>query len=143
MQDEWWKKKADEIETYAATQNSKMFFSSGKSPGTEGISAEIFKSACSVALKALHSLLTSIWEEEDVSKEFRNATLAPHPPPPTPLFKNRDSKTDFGNYRGISLLSVAGKILAQVILNRLIINISEENLRKHSVNSFQTATTPT
>ena len=27
MQDEWWEKKADEIETYAATKNSKMFFS--------------------------------------------------------------------------------------------------------------------
>ncbi|KAL8574199.1 hypothetical protein ACOMHN_053520 [Nucella lapillus] len=33
-----------------------------------------------------------------------------------------------GNYRGISLLSIAGKILARVILNRLISNISENNL---------------
>ena len=37
--------------------------SSGKSPGMDGIPAEIFKSAGPVALKALHSLLTSIWEE--------------------------------------------------------------------------------
>ena len=54
-------------------------------------------------------------------KKFRNATVVS-------LFKNRGSKTDCGNYRGISLLSVAGKILARVILNRLITNISEENL---------------
>ena len=40
-----------------------------------GIPAEIFKSAGPVALEALHPLLTSIWEEEDVPKKFRNATL--------------------------------------------------------------------
>ena len=87
----------------------------------DGIPAEIFKSAGPVALEALHSLLTSIWDEENVPKEFRNTTFVS-------LFKNRSSKTDCGNYRGISLLSVAGKILARVVLNRLITNISEENL---------------
>ena len=188
MQDEWWEKKSDEIETYAATKNSKMFFSaikevydptkprttpllsadgstllkkryqckvegtlqdpaqqtlhcgphctpphndrcsfegnqtsSGKPPGVDGTLAEIFKSAGPVALEALHSLLTSIWEKEDVPKEFRNATFVS-------LFKNRGSKTDCGNYRGISLLFVAGKILARVMLNRFITNILEENL---------------
>ena len=86
----------------------------------DGILTEIFKSAGPVALEALHSLLT-IWENEDVSKEFRNATLVS-------LLKNRGCKTNCSNYRGISLRSVSGKILARVILNRLIANISEENL---------------
>ena len=110
----------------------------GKSPGMDGIPAEIFKSAGPVALEAihpllifksagpvaleaLHSLLTSIWEEEDAPKELRNATFIS-------LFKNSRSKTDCGNYQGISLLSVAGKNLAWVILNSVIANISEENL---------------
>ena len=84
-----------------------------KSPGMDGIPAEIFKTAGPAALEALHPLLTSIWEEEDVPKEFRNATFVS-------LFKNRGSKMDCSNYPDISLLSVAGKILARVILNRLI-----------------------
>ena len=42
--------------------------SSGKSPGMDGIPAKMFKSAGPVALEALRSLLTSIWEEEDVPK---------------------------------------------------------------------------
>ena len=75
---------------------------SGKSLGMDGIPAEIFKSAGPVALETLLSLLT--------------------------LFNNRGSETDCGNYRGISLLSIAGKILARVTPNRLITNISEENL---------------
>ena len=87
----------------------------------DGILAEIFKSADPVAFEALLSLLTSIWGEEDVPKEIRNATFIS-------LFKNRGSQTHCGSYRGISLLSIAGKILPWVILNCLITSISEENL---------------
>ena len=43
------------------------------------------------------------------------------------LYKNKGSKADCGNYRGIFLLSIAGKIIARVILNRLI-TISEQIL---------------
>ena len=43
------------------------------------------------------------------------------------LYKNKGSKCNRGIYRGISLLSIAGKIFARVILNRLIA-VSEHNL---------------
>ena len=43
------------------------------------------------------------------------------------LYKKKGSKANCGNHRGISLLSIAGKILAQVILNQLI-TISEDNI---------------
>ncbi|XP_065279376.1 uncharacterized protein LOC135895225, partial [Emys orbicularis] len=43
-------------------------------------------------------------------------------------FKNKGSKAACGNYRGISLLSVGGKIIARIILNCLIASISEANL---------------
>ncbi|PFX31654.1 Transposon TX1 uncharacterized 149 kDa protein [Stylophora pistillata] len=95
--------------------------SSGKAPGKDGIPAEIYKAAGPVTLNAFHSLLCSIWEEEDIPQEFRDATIIS-------LYKNKGSKSDCGNYRGISLLSIAGKILARIILNRLIFNISEHNL---------------
>ena len=36
-----------------------------------------------------------------------------------PLYKNKGDHKDCGNYRGISLLSVAGKIMAKVVQNRL------------------------
>ena len=52
--------------------------------------------------------------------DFRDALIVA-------LYKNKGSKADCGNYRGISLLSTAGKIFACIILNRLIA-VSEANL---------------
>ena len=45
--------------------------------------------------------------------DFRDALIVS-------LYKNKGSKADCGNYRGISLLPIAGKIFARIILNRLI-----------------------
>ena len=52
--------------------------------------------------------------------DFRNALIVSH-------YKKKASKLDCRNYRGIFLLSVAGKIFAWVILNRLI-TVSEQTL---------------
>ena len=52
--------------------------------------------------------------------DFRDALIVS-------LYKKKGSKSDCGNYWGISLLSVAGKIFAWVILNRLI-TVSEQTL---------------
>ena len=45
------------------------------------------------------------------------------------LYKNKGSKANCGNYRGISLLSIAGTFFARIILNRLIA-VSEANLQE-------------
>ena len=54
--------------------------------------------------------------------DFRDALIVS-------LYKKKGSKSDCGSYRGISLLSVAGKIFARVILNRLI-TVSEQTLQE-------------
>ena len=43
------------------------------------------------------------------------------------MYKNKREKSDCSNYIGITLLSVAGKILACVLLNRFIPTIAQEN----------------
>ena len=56
-------------------------------------------------------LFLKIWKDEEVPQELKDASIVT-------IFK-KGSRTECGNYRGISLLSVAGKILAKVLLNRL------------------------
>ena len=83
----------------------------GKAPGMDGIPGEIYKVGGPTLIKKLTSLLGSIWKEGSVPQDFKDATIIS-------LFK-KGKRSVCDNYRGISLLSVAGKILARIILSRV------------------------
>ena len=86
--------------------------SSGKAPGPDAIPAEIYKdNGDSLAIK-LHSLFLLMWEQEKIPQEYKDATII-H------LYKRKRNRQDCNNHNGISLLSIAGKILARLLLNRL------------------------
>jgi len=82
-----------------------------KAAGTDKISAELLKSGGDVVLKRLHTLIVKIWSEEYAPEDWRKGEL-------TVLYKKGDIK-DCKNYRGISLLSVAGKAFAWIVLRRM------------------------
>lgn len=81
----------------------------------------IYKAAGPNLLGAFYYVPQSIWEEEKMPDDVRAALIVS-------LYKNKGSKADCENYRGISLLSIAGKIFARVILNPLIIVSSSGNM---------------
>ncbi|KAI5735577.1 hypothetical protein M8J77_020203 [Diaphorina citri] len=83
-----------------------------KSPGSDSITAEIIKGGTGVSVQMLYNLFGKIWEERSVPQEWRNSEIVP-------IFK-KGKKTSCDNYRGISLLSIPGKVLARVIYNRLV-----------------------
>ena len=60
-----------------------------------------------------------------------------HPPTRVEIKKAtlqlKEGKSDSSNYRGITLLSTAGKFLARALLNRLIPTITQENTPENSV----------
>ena len=60
----------------------------------------------------LNELLQQFWEESSVPLDFKDANII-H------LYKNKGDRASCDNHRGISLLNVAGKIMARVILNRI------------------------
>ena len=72
-------------------------------------------------LDKLQDLFTNCWENGTLPQDFRDAVIVS-------LYKNKGEKSECSNYRGITrLFSNAGKILARVLLNRLIPTIAQEN----------------
>ena len=92
----------------------------GRSPGINGILAEVYQHGREAVLDKLQDLFTNCWEKETLLQDLRDAVIVS-------LHKNKGEKSDCSNYRGITLLSIAGKILARVLLNRLIPTIAQEN----------------
>ena len=101
------------LEVRAATKAMK----SNEVPGPDGIPAEIWKSSEALA-EQMHKLLAHIWEKEDVPQQFKDANVVT-------IWKRKGSKSDCNNYRGISLLSITGKILGKVLLKNLTTTIIE------------------
>ena len=82
----------------------------GKSPGIDGIPAEVYQHWGEAVLDKLQDLFTNCWEKGSLPQDLRDAVIVS-------LYKNKGQKSDCSNYRGITLLSIAGKILARVFLN--------------------------
>ena len=89
---------------------------SGKSPGSDGIPAEIYQHGGEVVVSRLQDLFTSCWEQGILPQDLKDAVIIS-------LYKNKGEKSDCSNYRGITLLSIAGKVLACILLNRRIPSI--------------------
>ena len=64
----------DEFPTVSETEKVTKFLSSGKALGSDAIPAEIYKAGPTVAEK-LTELFHIIWRKEDISQEFKDATI--------------------------------------------------------------------
>ena len=95
--------------------------SDGKAPGKDAIPAEIFKLGGEALLGKLTELFQSIWKIKRLPQDFKDASIV-H------LYKRKGNRLLCDNHRGISLLSIAGKVLARVLLNRLNKHLEDGNL---------------
>ncbi|VDP62927.1 unnamed protein product [Schistosoma mattheei] len=84
---------------------------SGKAAGPDNIPAEALKSDIKVTTNMLHLLFKIVWEEEQVPMDWKEGHLIKIP-------KKRDLST-CENYRGITLLSIPGKVFNRALLNRM------------------------
>lgn len=88
----------------------------GKAPGSDRIPPEIYKFGGAHMVTQLTNLFARFWRAGEVPQELKDASIV-H------LYKRKGNRSNCDNHRGISLLSIAGKILARVILNRLLDSI--------------------
>ena len=73
-----------------------------KGPGIDGILADIFKCGKNILSKQLHSLLRCS-ETGPLPQDLQDSNIVT-------LYKNKGDRSDCNNDRGISLLSIVGKI---------------------------------
>ena len=71
-----------------------------------------------------------MWRKEAIPPEFKDASII-H------LFKRKGNPQLCDNHRGISLLSIAGKVLARVVLNRLNEHLEQAGLLPESQCGFR------
>ena len=92
----------------------------GKAPGMDGVDAEFMKVGGDVMIEWLERLFNVCWREGRVPQEWREACIVP-------IYKGKGEKNECANYRGISLLSIPGKLYGRVIIER-VIECTEEQL---------------
>jgi hypothetical protein len=85
-----------------------------KSPGSDQIPAELIQAGGEMLLSAIHKLITSIWNKEELPDQWKESIIVP--------IHEKGDKTDCNNYHGISLLSTSYKI------NKAIVGPSTQHL---------------
>ena len=83
----------------------------GKAAGPDDIPAEALKADLEASVEILHPLFERIWEEEEIPEDWKEGHLIKLP--------KKGDLSNCNNYRGITLLSVPGKVFNRVILNRM------------------------
>ena len=84
-----------------------------KAVGPDGLPAELLKLGLQqdrTILLEFHRLTTLIWRKGKVPQQWRDAVIT--------VLQNKGDKTECGNYRGISLVSHAGKVLPLTVKRR-------------------------
>ena len=69
----------------------------------------------------MHQLFTKLWAVAKLLQDLRDASIVT-------IYKNKGDKRDCNNYLGMSLLSVAEKFLAKIILRCLVSSITDNIL---------------
>lgn len=83
-----------------------------KAPGIDNISLELIIAAGEAGLSWLHRIFNAAWRQQIAPDDWKQAIIVP-------IWKGKGSKRDCNQYRGISLLSHAGKLYAKILEKRL------------------------
>ncbi|KRG00484.1 uncharacterized protein Dwil_GK27899, partial [Drosophila willistoni] len=82
-----------------------------KAAGKDGIGAELIKMGPDRLAAYLHRLIVRIWETEQLPEEWKQGVICP-------IYKKGD-KLECENYRAITILNAAYKVLSQILFRRL------------------------
>ena len=104
--------------SYAEIKKCLKSLKNNKTGGNDGLVGELFKYGGSGMVNLLKALYEVVWTEEGIPKQWRQGLIVS-------LYKKGDAE-DPGNYRGITLLNVVGKLFCKILNNRLVIRLESE-----------------
>ena len=85
---------------------------SGKASGVDGVGVEMLKEGGESMIEWLVRIYNVCLEEGNVPDDWKKACVVP-------LYKGKGERSVCSNYRGISLLSVVGKVYGRVLIERV------------------------
>ncbi|VDL85495.1 unnamed protein product [Schistocephalus solidus] len=103
------------------TDRAVQQISSGKAPGSDAIPPEVYKHGGPRRMAELTTVFQEMWRQGQVSQDFKDVTIG-H------LYKRKRNRQLCDNHSGISVLNIAGKIFARILLNRLNGHLEERLL---------------
>merc|ERR1712002_206763 len=84
----------------------------GKTPGVDGITSEMLRFGGEGVLEWLTRVCKVCLNDGRVPRDWQRAVVVP-------LYKGKGDRGDCKNYRGISLLSIPGKVYGRVLIDRV------------------------
>lgn len=109
-----------------------------KAAGPDNVPPEILRSTINESVEIFLQLFTRIWDEEKVPQAWKMSNVVKIP--------KKGDLQNCGNYRGISLLSVPGKVLSRILLERMrqsvdsLLRENQAGFRQHRSCTDQIAT---
>ena len=97
---------------------------SAKAVGPDDISIKLLKLEINhdpTVLREFHRVIKLVWHQRELPQRWRDAVILF-------LYKKKDNRIECGNYRGISLMVHASKILLKIVATRLSAYCEARNL---------------
>ena len=91
----------------------------GKAAGMDGIVVEMLKNGGISIIDWLLKMFNRCITSDVVPEDWKAACIVP-------VYKGKDDRRDYANYRGISILSISGKIYGRVLISRVIESTKEQ-----------------
>jgi len=99
-----------------------------KSMGPDGMHPRVLRELVDVIAEPLSIIFERSWRTGEVPEDWRKANV-------TPVFK-KGKKEDLGNYRLVSLTSIPGKMMVQLILEIINKQVEEKKVIRNSQHGF-------
>ena len=105
--------KLDDPPSFDEVEKAILSLKDNKAAGPDNIPAEVIKYGGCALHRRLHSVILVCWSAKCLPHQWKDANIIL-------VHKQKGDRAECGDSRGISLLSVAGKVLAKIMLTHLL-----------------------